>query len=144
MALACQEQVLILLFRGNTKMSTVFTYIGILVFLLFVLGWPIMAYRQYTQSSYYNKVALIGVVLLALCAIAALLLFILTATNILHTNNPTILIVAFFDAQILVNWWTSPDEKWVLRRKKRRSFIIMLILSIILAVALVGSLITNL
>ena len=129
---------------GNTKMSTVLTYTGILVFLLFVLGWPIMAYHQYRQSSYYNKAAFVGIILLALCAIAALLLFILTITNILNTNNPTILIVAWFDAQILVNWWTSPDEKWVTRRKRRRSFIIMLVLSIILAVALIGILITNL
>ncbi|MHB8598989.1 MAG: hypothetical protein ACYDER_19520 [Ktedonobacteraceae bacterium] len=117
--------------------------IGILVFLLFVLGWPITAYYQYTQSSHANKAAFVGVILLALCAIAALLLFILIATNILNTNNPTILIVAWFDAQILVNWWTSPDEKWVSRRKRRRSFIIMLFLSVILAVALVGILFTS-
>lgn len=117
--------------------------IGILVFLLFVLGWPITAYCQYTQSSHYNKLALVGVILLALCAIAALLLFILIVTNILNTNNPIMLIVACFDAQILVNWWTSPDEKWIVRRKKRRSFIIMLVLSVILAVALVGILFTN-
>jgi hypothetical protein len=117
--------------------------IGILVFLLFVLGWPITAYYQYTQSSHANKVALVGVILLALCAIAALVLFILIVTNILNTNNPTILIVAWFDAQILVNWWTSPGEKWVSRRKRRRSFIIMLILSAILAVALVGILFTS-
>ena len=118
-------------------MSNVLIYIGIFIFWVYVLGWPIVAYRQYIHSSHFNKAGLVRVVLLALCAIFAVLLLILTAMRVISTTSLNILIIACLDAQFLTNWWTSPEEKWVARRKKRRSFIIMLILSIILAVALV-------
>ena len=35
-------------------MSNVLIYIGKFIFLLLVLGWPIVAYRQYIHSSHFN------------------------------------------------------------------------------------------
>lgn len=120
-------------------------FIGFAAILIATFVWPAVAYNRYAhEHSNDKKVLFIKVILLTICAIAGILLVILALTSVIFTKNLAILVIACYDAQILVNWWTPTREVWHKRREKRYHLIGLAILSIFLTAVLIEIFYSNL